>query len=238
MLDPLGPEPYPGKDAFREALTLGDLQDGVDYGSSHKPEVSGTVCDLHIAHPVDKAVEGTREIAPYLGLALAGNTSCRHDVAFIGIKGPDHVGDQGRRVLHIGIHYRDVIALSLLQTGIHRGFLAEIPGKHYISYAGVGRSILPDQLSRLIRASVINEDEFEGLIPAVFGISYFAQGIVKMGKGFFLVITRNYKAYEHLWGSSRFRRQLKQLNKMYYNQKVVLLIYERRTVSDERIVCA
>jgi hypothetical protein len=24
---------------------------------------------------------------------------------------------------------------------------------------------------------------------------------------------------------------------MYYNQKVVLLIYERRTVSDERIVC-
>src|SRR6185369_16126671 len=67
------------------------------------------------------------------------------------------------RMLQIVVHDHDDVALRLIESGHRRVVLAKIPGKADPLDEGMPRSERLDDLPASIRASVVDEDEFEAI---------------------------------------------------------------------------
>ena len=96
-------------------------------------EIAGAVYNLGVGDPVDELIETTGKEAADRRFSCPGFPSGCHAVIFLALQPLIHFRQHGGRMLQVRIHNNDIIALGVLETGIHGGFLAEISGKGQVT---------------------------------------------------------------------------------------------------------
>ena len=67
-------------------------------------------------------------------LSFSGHTASCNAVVFSTLKNLQHLRKQRRRILHISIHNRNIIALCVAESSIHRRFFSKVTGKGNIAH--------------------------------------------------------------------------------------------------------
>ncbi len=121
-------EADPGGNALHEAVALGQRVDGVDDAAVEQAEVAGALGDMHVAHHAEEMIEAAAEQAPAERIGIA---RMAHRIHHLGTAPPrlDHLRDDLRRMLEVGIHQHHDFAAGGAKTRRHGGLLAEIAGE-------------------------------------------------------------------------------------------------------------
>ncbi len=153
-------EADPDGHAAQEARALGHRQQRVQRAAVEQAEVAGVRLEVDLGELVEQLVEprGGGELEGGLALALLA-----HRVDDVGALAPlgDHLGDQLRRVLQVGVDHRDDVADRVLQAGGERGLVAEVARQVDDAHARVGRGHAVEQLGRAVGAAVVDEHQLE-----------------------------------------------------------------------------
>ncbi len=153
-------EADPHGHAAQEARALGHRQQRVQRAAVEQAEVAGVGLEVDLGELVEQLVEprGGGELEGGLALALLA-----HRVDDVGALAPlgDHLGDQLRRVLQVGVDHRDDVADRVLEAGGERGLVAEVAREVHDAHARVGRGDAVEQLGRAVGAAVVDEDQLE-----------------------------------------------------------------------------
>ena len=139
----------PHRHAAQKARALGHLQQRVQRPAIEQAEVAGVRLEVDLGEFVEQLVEprGGRELER--GLALAPLAHGIHDVrALAPLR--DHLADQLRRILQIGVEHRDGVAGRVLQAGGERGLVAEVARQMDHAHARVARGDRVEQLGRAV----------------------------------------------------------------------------------------
>jgi uncharacterized protein (DUF934 family) len=96
---------------------------------------------------------GRRELEGRLAFALLA-----HRVDHVGALAPlgDHVRDQLRRVLQVGVDHRHHVAHSVLQASRQGGLVAEVARQVDHPHAAVARGDLIEQPRRVVAGAVVD----------------------------------------------------------------------------------
>jgi hypothetical protein len=116
------------------------------------------LCSLEYRRMFLEERRGGRAVPPYRV----------HDVIALLPPG-EHVIDDLRRVLQVGVHGDDAITSSMVEPGSQRGLMPEIPGKGDVVNVGIGCSVPPDDLESVVGAAVVDEGDLVGGLPAEDG---------------------------------------------------------------------
>ncbi|MPN43280.1 hypothetical protein SDC9_190839 [bioreactor metagenome] len=73
----------------------------------------------------------------------------------------DHLVDQSGRMLQVGVHDDDRIALRVGQARVHRGFLTEVAAETHVFDPRVTFVVGLHHLQRAVTTSVVDQDQFE-----------------------------------------------------------------------------
>ena len=153
-------EADPHGHAAQEARALGHRQQRVQRAAVEQAEVAGVGLEVDLGELVEQLVEprGGGELEGGLALALLA-----HRVDDVGALAPlgDHVGDQLRRVLQVGVDHRDDVADGVLEAGGQRGLVAEVARQVDDAHARVGGGDPVEQLGRAVGAAVVDEHQLE-----------------------------------------------------------------------------
>ena len=95
--------------------------------------------------------------------------------------------------MHVGVHDGHIVALRVAESGVHGGFLSEVPRKGKILNPFILRRQLAHHLERSILGSVVDQQKRNAVIRQLSG--NVANGVIKNRKRFFLVITGNDQRY-------------------------------------------
>jgi hypothetical protein len=153
-------EADPDGHAAQEARPLGHRQQRVERRPVHQPEVAGVVRELDPREPREHAVEPAR--GGDLEARLAG-ARLAHRVDDVGAASPggQHLRDQLRRVLEVGVDHHDDVAAGVLQPGAERRLVAEVAGEHDDLDPLVGGGELAEQLAGRVLGAVVDEHQLE-----------------------------------------------------------------------------
>ena len=130
-------ETDPGEQSLHEAIAFRQLAKGIDHPPVEQAEIADVARDRHLAEAVDQPVEGARRGA--LQPAFTGPATAAH-VDHFGAADPgvEHLRDQFRGVLQVGIDDDHRGAARQLEPGAHRLFLAEVAGEAGHAHPAVG----------------------------------------------------------------------------------------------------
>ncbi len=157
-------EADPDRHAAQETGALRHRQQRVERAPVHQAEVARVHGQLELGQARHQPVEDVRGVELELGLPLA---ALAHGVDDVGALAParDHVDDQLRRVLQVGVDHRDRVPAGVLQTGRDGRLVAEVARQRDELDPLVGLRELGQDLARGVLAAVVDDDELpvEGL---------------------------------------------------------------------------
>ncbi|ERJ33212.1 hypothetical protein L810_4649 [Burkholderia sp. AU4i] len=160
VFDDLGAIADPCEQAFHETPPLGQRAQRVDDLAVHQPEIADVLGHLDFGEAVVHAVVERgghalhQRIAHAVG-ALRGDDLGTGEPAF------DHRGDQGGRILQVGIDQDHGGAGGFVDAGGERGFLAEAPGEIDDAHARVAGRDVDQPVQRVVAAAVVDADDLE-----------------------------------------------------------------------------
>ena len=174
-------KPHPGEQPLHEAGALRHAAQGLHHAPVHEPEVAGVARDVHLADAVQQAVEQARGGALDGGLAVAHPArGIDHVVALAPAR--DHLRDQFRRVLQVGVDRHHGGAGGMIQAGGERHLLAEVARQVDDLDAGLARVPVQQALEGVVAAAVVDADD----LPAASGLvedaaDTFEEGVEVVG---------------------------------------------------------
>ena len=136
--DEAGIVTHPGENALGEPVILTQLQNAVSHTPAEGAEIAGIRTEGNIGKMIDQRVEALLEEGEDLALATAVLEGGNHIVFRLVIQNLDHVPDNLRPLLEVGINQTEIVTGCVLQTGVQAGFLAEVPGEgHHLDRTGL-----------------------------------------------------------------------------------------------------
>ena len=146
-------------------LRSGKRRSAIDGAAREEPEIADVFRDVDRADAPDRAVERARRRLLEPALLRAAATPHQHDiVAFL--PGANHVRDELRRILQVGVDDDDRVAVRVVETRAHRHFLAEVArqvddgdARVRVVQRGKQRPSMPSL------AAVVHVDDFDRLPP-------------------------------------------------------------------------
>ncbi len=131
---------YPGKNSLGKAVIFRHIQDRICNHTSESTKIAGIRTKINLTYFVDYLVKS--RLKPGCDSAFYPFTLiCRNRIIFIMlIQKLNHLNDDLRTLLKIGINYRHIFSDRLLKSGIYTGLFSEITGKTndlYILSAGI-----------------------------------------------------------------------------------------------------
>lgn len=160
--EPFGLKADEAPEAFRVAVVFVAFEDGVDHLAGHEAVIAGAVDHFDFAHFVDEFVENAGAEAANRGFAFTADAaSGRGVVVGVLLEKIEHFGEEGRRILKVGVHDGDVIAGGVFEAGEEGGFFTEIARERDVADAAIAFCEIFDDFKGVVFAAVVDEEEFE-----------------------------------------------------------------------------
>ena len=142
----------------QEARALGHRQQRVQGAPVEQPEVAAVGLEVDLGELVEELVEPLRrgQLEGRLALALLAHRV--HDVGSLAPLG-DHVGDQLRGVLEVGVDHRHGVPGGVLEARRERGLVAEVARQVDHPHARVPVGDAVEDLGAGVGAAVVDEHQ-------------------------------------------------------------------------------
>ena len=177
-------EAYPHIHTLGVALRFAKLPQGKDAAAVEEAEVAYVFEHVEAGGTVEEAVVEAAQTAAQP--TLARNVSPRIDVLCSLFPEAKHVGDEGGRMLEVGVEDDDAVARSVVKARQHSILLAKIAREADEGHPRVLATQLPHDAQRLVAAAVVDEQH----LPLVLHLAVhdLTQGCMEGGERRLLVV--------------------------------------------------
>jgi hypothetical protein len=156
----VGFEPHPSHQASKEAVALTTLFESLYHLTVEELEVARTPKTPTIRSLTHESIESTRHESITKGLTTARSLDCADNLSPV-LPCLDHLWDQFRRVLQVGVQEDDRLTSSVIQPRCHGRLFSKIPRKlnEDDPVISLRQKLYPP--SSLIPASIINAQDLK-----------------------------------------------------------------------------
>ena len=152
-------EAEPRKHAAHEAVPLRHRLERVKDLAVDQSEIADIAWDVDRGKAAEQFVENSGGPAFKLGFAFARQSARVNDVITL-FPSRNHVADNFRRILEIGVHYDDGFASAHIHTGGDRDLVAEIPRQLDVTIAVIAFRFRLKHNRAAVGATVVDKNGF------------------------------------------------------------------------------
>ena len=137
-------------------MRFAKLAGGEHDGPGDGPDIARVLHDVDRGESFEQPVEHPRGREFEKRLAVTGASLCMDDVVAL-LDERDHLFDQFRRVLQVGVENHHDVAVGKIDASRHGHLMAAVPSETHRPHLGVGCSQVVEEQPRVVTTAVVDE---------------------------------------------------------------------------------